>query len=522
MTGAWDCTPDHLLSMVEAERDPAVRAPVLKLGHIDPRFDGQPAVGRLANLRLSDDGLDLYADAVGVPGWLAEIWGSAFPSRSIEAALDCTDAQGRKHKAVLTGLALLGVQPPAIESLEDIRALYDGDLVAASTLMAQGTAVHFQPAPPIQERRMPKWLSRLVSAAKYNADELQKMLDKGQALKNDAGMPAFPIADEEDLGNAISSVGRSKMDHDTVRKFIIKRAKAIGKADAIPDNWKSDGSLMASVAIDDVYSEFYENVPQGSYAWVRQVFSDYLLVDDGDGNLYQLPWSEVDGDVSFGEPVAGTMVFVPKVDDESDDHPIQLAGDREGALALLSHDPTVADRRVQLAAGVPTQTNDDQEVDLDITELLAEVGLPADATAEQYREQLAALASIAREGSGEQSKPPTTPSIPEGMSLVDSTVLEDLRVNASRGADADQRLRDRDREEFLARAVKLGKIPPARLDAYRAMWQADEESARSTIDSLAEGLVPVSVSMGHAGDSGMGSDDDDFYRRMFGDEGSQS
>jgi hypothetical protein len=70
-TGHWVCTPEQLADAVRASRDPAFRTPVIKLGHTDPRFDGQPAVGRLENLRVDASGDVLLADLVGVPApWL--------------------------------------------------------------------------------------------------------------------------------------------------------------------------------------------------------------------------------------------------------------------------------------------------------------------------------------------------------------------------------------------------------------------------------------------------------------------
>jgi NADH:ubiquinone oxidoreductase subunit len=63
--------------------------------------------------------------------------------------------------------------------------------------------------------------------------------NKGQALPGGR----FPIRNGEDLHNAIRAVGRAKGSHDTVRRFIIKRANALGMSSAIPANWNSDGSI---------------------------------------------------------------------------------------------------------------------------------------------------------------------------------------------------------------------------------------------------------------------------------------
>lgn len=80
------------------------------------------------------------------------------------------------------------------------------------------------------------------NADKYNTEDRRKMAASGEAMSDGS----YPIKDEEDLHNAIRAVGRGSGDHDAIRRHIIKRAKAIGHADAIPDNWNADGSLKSS------------------------------------------------------------------------------------------------------------------------------------------------------------------------------------------------------------------------------------------------------------------------------------
>jgi hypothetical protein len=129
-TGRWVCTREQLDDAVRASKDPSFRRGVLKLGHTDPRFngpdvDGNPALGRLENYRVDASGEVLLADLVGVPGWLAKVLNSAYPSRSVEASLGVVTADGNAYAMVVTGLALLGETAPAIESLGDIAALYE-------------------------------------------------------------------------------------------------------------------------------------------------------------------------------------------------------------------------------------------------------------------------------------------------------------------------------------------------------------------------------------------------------------
>lgn len=83
-----------------------------------------------------------------------------------------------------------------------------------------------------------------------SSDRMRDLVEQGKA------MPApgqdrpgrYPIRNREDLLNAIRAVGRAKggeAGRRMVRRFIIKRARALGLADLIPDTWNSDGSLKA-------------------------------------------------------------------------------------------------------------------------------------------------------------------------------------------------------------------------------------------------------------------------------------
>jgi ATP-dependent Clp endopeptidase proteolytic subunit ClpP len=79
----------------------------------------------------------------------------------------------------------------------------------------------------------------LRNADKYKQADRDRMAKSGEAMDDGS----YPIADEEDLGNAIHAVGRGGADHDAIRRHIIKRAKALGLSERIPGNWNADGSL---------------------------------------------------------------------------------------------------------------------------------------------------------------------------------------------------------------------------------------------------------------------------------------
>lgn len=97
--------------------------PPLKLGHTDPRFDADPSVGRVKNLRLADAGHTLLGDFVDMPDWVYEMLPDSYPQRSIEATFNLED-NGRTYRMALTAVALLGAQWPAISTLDDLRDLY--------------------------------------------------------------------------------------------------------------------------------------------------------------------------------------------------------------------------------------------------------------------------------------------------------------------------------------------------------------------------------------------------------------
>lgn len=149
-TGQWDIstgrvefTSKDLAAAVGALNCPAVRRPVLKLGHTDARFDGQPAVGWVDNIATTDNGHTLVGDYVGMPGWLGQVIASAYPDRSIEGVYDYRCQLGHTHPFVLTAVALLGVTAPGIgtlSSLQDVAALY-GVAAADDDLGGRGTAV---------------------------------------------------------------------------------------------------------------------------------------------------------------------------------------------------------------------------------------------------------------------------------------------------------------------------------------------------------------------------------------------
>lgn len=139
-TGVATLTRDDLAQAVAALDCPALRDPVIKLGHTDPRFDGEPAVGRITNLAVVNS-CSLVGDLTGMPGWLGPILANAYPSRSIEGEWDHRCAIGHVHPFVITGLALLGVTEPAIGSLAPLQDIADLWTTPPAGIEMKGTAM---------------------------------------------------------------------------------------------------------------------------------------------------------------------------------------------------------------------------------------------------------------------------------------------------------------------------------------------------------------------------------------------
>jgi hypothetical protein len=85
--------------------------------------------------------------------------------------------------------------------------------------------------------------------------ERKDLAEKGQALSDGS----FPIRNEEDLKNAISSYGRSKKgDRAKVRRHIIKRARQLKQSKLIPDNWKTASIEEFDTHLDSMRSKIAE------------------------------------------------------------------------------------------------------------------------------------------------------------------------------------------------------------------------------------------------------------------------
>lgn len=98
--------------------------PPAKIGH----GKGGPRVGTLANVRVAGD--KLLADVRDVPRRFADlVRARAYDGRSVELSRFESQRTGKRYDLVVSALAWLGDQLPAVHTLDDVAALYaDGSV----------------------------------------------------------------------------------------------------------------------------------------------------------------------------------------------------------------------------------------------------------------------------------------------------------------------------------------------------------------------------------------------------------
>lgn len=100
--------------------------------------------------------------------------------------------------------------------------------------------------------------------------------EREEAEEEGHAMPGgrYPIENVEDLHNAIRAVGRGKGPHDVIRAHIIRRARALGAMDAIPESWLG-GADSDKTATIDIQSEITKAVTAAT-AEVRVAYEEQL------------------------------------------------------------------------------------------------------------------------------------------------------------------------------------------------------------------------------------------------------
>lgn len=462
-TGTWNAstgrhtfTTEDLSNAVAALECPAVRRPVLKLGHTDPRFDGEPAVGWLANMATTDDGHTLVADFVGMPGWLGPILASAFPDRSIEGQWHYRCALGHDHGFVLTGLALLGVSNPAIgtlASLQDVASLYGVDVAAADA--GSGTPFTVELKGNAMSDNEPR-----VVAASVTTEDVRR------AYYDDAPWEYWI---EEMCLDPLQLIVVDDQNGDRMRVPVI----------VAPDGDGVDGVTFGDPTKVVVR---YEDVPS---AGTTAPAGTDPAADDA------------------GQTAAASAPQVIRYASRAESRPGQKAGastpaaPADGATTEGGSDVEITNE--QLAA---LRTALGLADDADLAAIIAAVqaltavrgtlGLEDTASVEDIVAAIEALASSA----GDQSSQTAAAAAGSVVSL-DREAFAAMQREAALGRAAHERQQREDRERTIDQAIAKGKIPPARRDHWLALLAADPKGTADTLKAIPDETVVSLSEIGH-------------------------
>ncbi len=252
--GGCEFTRQHIDQAVKAgkELQGAFDAPV-KLGHDDDQkllqTDGYPAAGWVKNLRRV--GEKLVGDLMKVPEKVAElIDAGAYRKRSVELKEDY-EVDGTTYPLVLTGLALLGADLPAVEGLSDITKLYqslaltldddahvvmfeedDGEPADVDTLIAELNDWLTRAKPRFRGKPGSPTLTQLHRALREGLKRTAKASKKPDRKEVDVDEEAIrkllSIDDEADIGEAITGlqkevVGLKEAEPDKAEMIVLKR-----------------------------------------------------------------------------------------------------------------------------------------------------------------------------------------------------------------------------------------------------------------------------------------------------------
>ncbi|MGW5377448.1 phage protease [Nocardia sp. NPDC003999] len=446
-TGVHTFTPDDLAYAVAAMDCPAVHRPRIKLGHTDPRFDGEPAVGWVDNLAVVD-GRALIGDLVGMPGWLATpdanghtVIASAYPQRSIEGQWDYVCQLGHSHPFVLTGLALLGVAEPAIgtlRSLQDVAALYG---VAASAPGTGGTPITIHLKGPI----MPSPSPRLVAAGVTTEDVRRKFYDSApwsQWIEEFHLEPLQLIVLDDDTG--------------TRQRVPVTVDPAGDGTDGVTFGAPVPVVVRYDDAVDTPAADPAAADPAAPVAASSPVLRYASRAESRPGR-----------------PAAASTPAAPATGDTT----------TEGGSGVEITNEQLAALRTALGLAD----------DADLAAILAAV----QDLAAKAAEDAAAAAAAQAEGAAAVS----AGRLPDGAIAIDSGRLAALEADSREFKAHLARQRKNDIEAALSTAVTEGRITPANVPTWRKTLEADLDQGRALLASMAANAAVPVAELGHATDS---------------------
>lgn len=277
-------------------------------------------------------------------------------------------------------------------------------------------------------------------------------------------------------------------------------------------------ATLASVDVSTVAHRFnweWATDPQSfdgadTYWWYAvsvRVDPAEIIADDGEGNLWSIPFS-TDGEdqVTFGTPVRVRETFVPVAAGEGVMATAAVSRSRQRVLANQLERPEKPPREnTNPAAASAGPDNEEHPMDDTVRQALArQHGLDPDTATEDEVNAAVIAAAETSEPEAEVTETPAVEETPEPVAAatVDPDALAQLQADAAAGRQAAETLATQARDTAITAAIGEGRIPPARRAHYEAAWTADPDGTRRLLTAsvedggLAPGLVPVGKEQG--------------------------
>lgn len=468
-SGPRTFTTTDLADAVDAQDDPAVKAPRIKLGHIQAmgiEEDGAPAIGTVTDMRLEQGGHLIMGTLKQIPEWLATILPSAYPARSIEGANEVTTATGNKWRLVITDLALLGIVWPGVTTLEDIQALYskDGpDNIQVLTTKEEVAALG--------------GIAAAAVTAQINVDDVQRAWNNVRRTDS-AKMwwwiramlqePNELIVEDEDDGQLYRVPYSVKGDDVAFADPIAVKIEYKDKPKKKED--KEAASIAAAAALAGLQSA----------RPAQKTLANFQTKEESMGGVS----SDVD-------PVALRQAL--GLDDDATDEQVQQTLAAAGFVAPPgSEAPGGAPASEQpgtQAHGGQGQTDNQA---------------PGNAGEDPNTGQPTVTPAPTDAPAGTVAPPVSVAAGTPEVVHLDRSTYEQLLAGAQAGTRAEHRQQVGDRTEIINAAINAGKIAPSRRDFWLKKFEVDEEEARTLLTAavdkggLSPGLIPVQE-RGHEG-----------------------
>lgn len=436
-SGTVTLTDDDFANAIAALDCPAVRNPVIKLGHTDTRFDGEPAIGWVDNMATTDSGHTIVGDFMGMPGWLGPIMASSYPDRSMEATWDFMCQLGHVHPYVITAVALLGVTRPGIgtlESIQDIPSLYGVEAVASHSIRDQGFSVSIRAskgAPPMPNPR-PKEI-----AAGITAEDVRRTYYE----------------------TAPYTVWIKEFELDPLQLITID--EATGEYARVPVTIDGEEFTFGdSIPVEIEYVDLPSDTPVAASSGENRIV--FASRDESRQGIKPKPVQQV----------------VPPADKLN---AIKLV---HAATSSTEKEPTEMDPgKLREALGLASDASDD--------DVLAAIAAgrqtpPTEPAPDPTPEPTPEPAPVSTVAAG------------SGVVVLDQSVVAEMQRQAARGNEAYEAMRKNERDSVIASAIGDGKFAPARREHWERLWDADPDGTRTQIGNLAKNLVPLNAS-GYAG-----------------------